>query len=162
MLKCFVELECDCLDDIQSQALEYLKEQTNLLESKPDEPWCKIDFRQIIKNSPALIDWCRKMRFLPHEVSFIISHDEHSGLGIHTDEGPLICKVNIPILNTEGNITRWWNNDQIIAETPMDLPVIFNSSIPHSVDIYSKHLPRVVMAVMMRNENVLIEMLGEE
>jgi hypothetical protein len=44
----------------------------------------------------------------------------------------------------------------------MDMPVVFDSSIPHSVDIHRDALPRVVMAVMMHNENVLLKMLGGE
>jgi len=162
MLKCFVELDCDCLKDIQSQALAYLKKHTNLLESKPKEPWCTTDTKIALQNIPALVDWCKQHKFLPYEISFIVSHDSGSGLPIHTDQGPLIAKVNIPILNTEGNITRWWDNNSMIAETGMDSPVVFNSSIPHSVDIHSDALPRVVMAVMMRNENVLLKMLGGE
>lgn len=162
MLKCFVKLECDCLEQIQLQTINYLKQHTNLLESKPKEPWCTTDTRMALQNIPALINWCKQNKFLPHEISFIVSHDSSSGLCVHTDQGPLVAKVNIPILNTQGNITRWWNNDVVIAETPMNVPVIFNSSIPHSVDIHSDTLPRVVMAVMMRNENVLLESLGGE
>lgn len=162
MLKCFVELGCDCLEQIQSQTINYLKHKTNLLESKPKEPWCITDTKVALQNIPALIGWCKQHKFLPQEISFIVSHDSSSGLPVHTDQGPLIAKVNVPILNTQGNITRWWDNDSVIAETPMDSPVVFNSSIPHSVDIHSDALPRVVMAVMMRNENVLLKMLGGE
>lgn len=162
MLKCFVKLDCDCLEQIQSQTMNYLKEKTNLLESKPKEPWCTTETKIALQNIPSLIKWCKQQKFLPHEISFIVSHDSSSGLAIHTDQGPLIAKVNIPILNTQGNVTKWWNNNSVIAETNMDSPVVFNSSIPHSVDIHSDALPRVVMAVMMHNESVLLERLGGE
>jgi hypothetical protein len=162
MLKCFVELDCNCLKDIQSQVLAYLEKHTNLLESKPKEPWCTTDTKIALKNIPALVNWCKQHKFLPHEISFIVSHDSSSGLPVHTDQGPLIAKVNIPILNTQGNVTKWWDNDSVIAETDMDMPVVFDSSIPHSVDIHRDALPRVVMAVMMHNENVLLKMLGGE
>jgi hypothetical protein len=159
-MKCYYRLECDNLSEIQSQTLDYLKSKTNLLEVKPSEPWNTTDTRDFIKNCPALIEWCKGLRLLPHEVSFIVSHDSNSGLPIHTDQGPLIAKINVPIQNTTGNITRWHaDDDSVIAETGMDTPVVFNSSIPHSVEIHSKHTPRIVMAVMIKNENSLLEYL---
>jgi hypothetical protein len=162
-MKCFCILDCDILEQIQSEVLNYLKHNTTLLSEKPQEPWAKSKTREVIKNCPSLIKWLSTLKILPTEISFIVYHDIGVGLPIHTDDPRLISKINIPIQHTEGNITRWHDaDDNVIAEYNMAMPVVFNSSIPHSVEIFNQNLPRVVMAVMCNNEKRLLEFLQDE
>ncbi len=160
-MKCYCVLDCDVLEQIQSEVLDYLKNNTSLLVEKPSTPWIyDTNTKQIIKNCPSLIKWLSKLRVLPSEITFVVCHDIGIGLPIHTDDPRLTSKINIPIQHTEGNITRWHDaDDNVIAEYNMAMPVVFNSSIPHSVEIINTNLPRVVMAVMCNNEKKLLEFL---
>jgi hypothetical protein len=163
-MKCFCILDCDVLEQIQSEVLDYLKNNTSLLVEKPVTPWIyDNNTKQIIKNCPSLIKWLSKLRVLPTEITFVVCHDIGINLPIHTDDPRLISKINIPIQHTEGNVTRWHDaDDNVIAEYNMAMPVVFNSSIPHSVEIFNQNLPRVVMAVMCNNEKRLLEFLQDE
>ena len=161
-MKCYCILNCNLLEQIQSEVLDYLKHNTNLLVKKQQEPWATSNTREVIKNCPNLIKWLSTFKILPTEISFIVCHDIGIGLPIHTDDPRLISKINIPIQHTEGNITRWHDaDDRVIAEYNMEMPVVFNSSIPHSVEIINKNLPRIVMAVMCNNEKKLLEFLKD-
>ena len=160
-MKCFCVLDCKILDQIQSEVLDYLKNNTNLLVVKPKEPWNTTNTKKVIKSCPSLIKWLQTQKILPTEISFIVCYDIGIGLPIHTDDPQLISKINIPIQHTEGNITRWHSADgKVIEEYNMSDPIVFNSSIPHSVEIFNKNLPRVVMSVMCNNEKRLLEFLA--
>jgi hypothetical protein len=159
-MKCYHVLDCSILDEIQSQAINYLKNNTNLLVVKPDEPWNTANTKEVLKSCPSLIAWLKSQKLYPNEISFIVYHDIGIGLDIHTDDPRLISKINIPIQHTHGNVTRWHDEqDAVIAEYDMIAPVVFNSSIPHSVEIYNENLPRVIMAVMCQNEKRLLDLL---
>jgi hypothetical protein len=161
-MKCYHVLACDVLAEIQQQTLDYLATSTTFLTEKPQQPWQTVDTKSVFSAVPSLLVWLRNKRLLPHEVSFIVYHNTGIGLPIHTDDPQLISKVNIPIQNTEGNITRWHaDDDSVIAEYDMTQPVVFNSSIPHSVEIRNKNLPRIIMAVMIKNEKSLLELLAD-
>jgi hypothetical protein len=141
----------------------YLKHNTSLLVEKPSEPWVYENTKEVIKNCPSLVKWLSKLRVIPTEISFVVCHDIGISLPIHTDDPRLISKINIPIQHTEGNVTRWHDaDDNVIAEYNMAMPVVFNSSIPHSVKIINTNLPRIVMAVMCNNEKRLLGFLQDE
>ena len=162
-MKCFCILDCDILEQIQSEVLNYLKHNTTLLSEKQQKPWVTANTKEVIRNCPSLIKWLSTLKILPTEISFIVCHDIGIGLPIHTDDPRLISKINVPIQHTEGNVTRWHDaDDNVIAEYNMAMPVVFNSSIPHSVEIINTNLPRVVMAVMCNNEKRLLEFLQDE
>lgn len=159
--KCFCILDCNVLEQIQKEAINYLTEHTNLLAVKPEQPWNTTDTQLVIKNCPSIIRWLMPKKIIPNEISFIISHDLGIALDIHTDEPPLISKINVPIQNTTGNVTRWHDNaGEVIAEYNMTEPIVFNSSIPHSVEIFNTNLPRVVMSIMCNNEKPLLKLLN--
>jgi hypothetical protein len=158
--KCFCILDCDVLEQIQQEVINYLNNHTDLLIVKPEQPWNITDTQLVIKNCPSIIRWLMPKKIIPNEISFIVSHDLGIALDIHTDEPPLISKINVPIQNTTGNITRWHDNTgEVIAEYNMTKPVVFNSSIPHSVEIFNTNLPRVVMSIMCNNEKPLLKLL---
>ena len=161
-MKSYHVLACNNLQKIQSEILEYLEDNTTLLDEKPSEPWQLADTKSVLRASPTLVQWLREQRVLPTEISFIVYHETGQGLPIHTDDPRLTSKINVPILNTEGNRTLWHDNDDnIIDEYNMLYPVVFNSSIPHSVLIFNKNLPRIIMAVMVNNEKSLLELLAD-
>jgi hypothetical protein len=158
--KCFCILDCDVLKQIQQEVINYLTEHTNLLVVKPKQPWNTTDTQLIIKNCPSIIRWLMPKKIIPNEISFIVCHDLGTALDIHTDKPPLISKINVPIQNTSGNVTRWHKDTgEVIAEYSMNQPIVFNSSIPHSVEIYNTNLPRVVMSIMCNNEKPLLKLL---
>tara|TARA_B100000886_G_scaffold234337_1_gene163840 strand:+ start:1038 stop:1523 length:486 start_codon:yes stop_codon:yes gene_type:complete len=161
-MKPYRVLACNHLQKIQSEVLEYIEDNTTLLNEKPSEPWQLADTKAVLGASPTLVQWLKEQRVLPTEISFIVYHETGQGLPIHTDDPRLTSKINVPILNTEGNRTLWHDDDDnIIDEYNMLYPVVFNSSIPHSVVIFNKNLPRIIMAVMVNNEKSLLEYLAD-
>lgn len=187
-MKCFVEIDCPELATIQQEVIQYLTNYTTLLVEKPDSPWNILpDPKHFIKENPSLFNFCRGLKLLPRDVSFVVSHDESSGLPLHVGGWPLVAKMNFPIMNTKGNETRWYNiSRDIMSELPithnphglpvrdvsmfdvkdlevmatcyMKKPVVFNSTVPHDVYIApGSGLPRVVMALMFYQERVLRE-----
>ena len=164
-MKCYCVLDCKVLDQIQYEVLNYLKHNTILLTEKRQryKAWATANTKEVIRNCPSIIKWLRTLKILPTEISFIVYQEIGVGLPIHTDDPRLISKINVPIQHTEGNITRWHDaDDQVIAEYNMEKPVVFNSSIPHSVEIINTNLPRVVMVIMCNNEKRLLEFLQDE
>ena len=187
-MKCFVEIDCPQLATIQKEVVAYLDNHTTLLVEKPESPWNILeDPKHFLKQVPSLFGFCRNLKLLPRDVSFIVSHDQSSGLPLHVGGWPLVAKMNFPIMNTEGNETRWYNISrntmselpivdnpfglpvrdvsmfdvadlEVMATCYMQKPVVFNSTVPHDVYIApGSKLPRIVMALMFHQERVLRE-----
>ncbi len=188
IMKCFVEIDCPELDIIQKEVIQYLTDYTKLLTHKPDSPWNIIqNTLEFAQQCPNVFKFCRKHQLVPRDVSFVVSHDQTSGLPIHVGGWPLVVKMNFPIMNTQGNETRWYNiSREIMSELPkvtnefghtvrdvsmfdvkdlevmatcyMQKPVVFNSTVPHDVYIApGSKLPRIVMALMFYQEKMLRE-----
>lgn len=182
-MKPFYRLDCPSQTIIATQTLTYILENTNLYENST-QFWNKIDTMDFLKQSPALVEYCRSLNLLIREVAILVAKD-HSGLNIHIDEAPLVAKINFPILNTKNTFTEWYDiPEEKLAQTPivknqfgndvydldqfndvskltklgeieMDCPIVFNSAIPHLVRMGEQaDLPRIVLACMFFNQPI--------
>ena len=98
-MKCFVEIDCPELDIIQKEVIQYLTDYTKLLTHKPDSPWNIIqNTLEFAQQCPNVFKFCRKHQLVPRDVSFVVSHDQTSGLPIHVGGWPLVVKMNFPIM----------------------------------------------------------------
>jgi len=144
-MKCYHILECDNLVNIQQETLLWLNNHNELFES--DEFWNEIDYVDFIRNSPSLVKYINGLGLRLRECAILIGYEE--GVPRHIDEGPIIAKINIPILNTKDTYTEWYDGDKQIARVEIDKPVVFNSSVAHQVVMGKEaRMPRIMLACM--------------
>lgn len=164
-LKCFYELDCPQLEEIQQQTLTYLTGLYKLddQESLGTDLWLKIDYKSLLKSCPALLEWARSLKLYIREVAITVVND-YSGASLHIDEFPVTAKINIPILNYQLAVNEWYNipehvknqykptvnqfgkefwsfknidlsQCELIDSITLTKPIVFNSRVPHCVKI---------------------------
>ena len=169
---------------ISDKAVDFLKTKTDLF-SRLDKLslWNKLNSVDFIRHVPELVKYFQSFNLKLREVSVTVCHSK-TDAGLHIDELPVTVKINFPILNTQGSRNIWYSvPDNIMSQvTPIinsfgtayynlgsvDLtkckkladievvkPVVFNSQIPHMVDITNcLAFPRLVLTCMFFNEPV--------
>jgi len=150
--RCYSVLPCDNIDVISASIYDFLKTETELL-TTTQFGWHFIDLQSVLKHSPALFDFFRRNKLIPrHAAITIVETNDH--LPKHVDEPPVIAKVNIPVSNTEHWANRWYIDDSMVAELiGMNQPIVFNSQIPHSVEMLAgANTPRIVASFTFHNE----------
>lgn len=151
-LKYYVELPCENVTAISAGIYKFLQEHTDVLNTT-QYGWHFIDCKKLLASVPELLEYFKQLKLVPrHAAITIITNNDH--LSKHIDAPPVIAKVNIPVLNTNGWANRWYENDQLVAELPdMKLPIAFNSQIVHSVEkTTAVELPRIVASFTFQNE----------
>jgi hypothetical protein len=151
-LKYYVELSCDNIDEISAEIYNFLQTKTDLIDSNKFG-WNFIDCRQLLTESPLLLQFFKEYNLVPrHAAITIVADDIH--LPKHIDELPVVAKINFPVINVQGWANRWYENDQMIAELlDMKLPIAFNSQVMHSVEkTTATEIPRIVASFTFHNE----------
>jgi hypothetical protein len=158
-MKPYAELTCDDLHTIQCDIYKFLSDQTEL-GSLDFKNWQFVETKKLVTSSPHLAKFFLKHRLYVKNAAVTVLYDD---LPLHLDAPPMVAKINIPILNTQGWINRWYNvSEKEIAQLPktknqfgseqedvssldadtlpvlaeihdLSKPVVFNSRIPHSV-----------------------------
>lgn len=151
-LKYFVELPCDNVQDISHEIYTFLQAQTDLINSSRFG-WNFVDCKSLLHSAPRLLEFFQIHKLVPrHAAITIVENNNH--LPRHTDELPVIAKINFPIINVEGWANRWYENNQLVAELlDMPLPIVFNSQVEHSVErTTATKLPRIIASFTFHNE----------
>jgi hypothetical protein len=151
-MKCYVELPCNNVELISAQIYEYLSEKTDIL-STTDYGWHFINCKELLEDAPKLFEYFKENKLVPrHAAITIVTETGH--LPKHTDEPPVIAKINFPVINTKGWANRWYIDDTIVAELlDMTQPIVFNSQVEHSVDrTTATEVPRIVASFTFHNE----------
>ena len=151
-LKYFVELPCDNVSDISNEIYTFLQTKTDLIDSNKFG-WNFIDCKQLLTESPLLLQFFKEHKLIPrHAAITIVADDTH--LPKHIDELPVVAKINFPVINAQGWANRWYENDQLVAElSDMKLPTAFNSQVMHSVEKITDTLgPRIIASFTFYNE----------
>jgi hypothetical protein len=151
-MKYYVELPCDNIKTISNGIYNFLQTETNVL-GTTEFGWHFIDCKKLLTSVPALLDFFKEYKLGPrHSAVTIVTEDAH--LPKHTDELPVIAKINMPVLNTQGWANRWYENGQLVAELlDMSKPIVFNSQIEHSVEKTTAiEIPRIVASFTFHNE----------
>ncbi len=151
-MKCYVELPCDNINVISNEIYQYIKKKTDILDTT-NYGWHFVDCKELLDTAPNLFAYFRKNKLIPrHAAVTIITESEH--LPKHTDDPPVVAKINFPVFNTKGWANRWFDGDTVIAELhDMDLPIVFNSQVAHSVDkTTATEVPRLVASFTFHNE----------
>lgn len=154
-MKCFAEIDCDVVEQISKEIYNFLVSETNLIK-EPVIGWNFVDCKILLQNSPTLLDFFNGLKLKPRHAAVVIL-TENGQLPMHTDEPPVVAKLNLPVANTQGWVNRWYKDNVVIAEiVNLNKPIIFNSQIPHSVDKLDDNvkIPRIVASFTFLNEPI--------
>ena len=109
-MKCYHELKCAELDIIQKEVLTWLNERYDLSDqnSLQTDLWLKIDYKDLIRNTPTLVKWFKELKLVLREISVTVVNNI-DGAHLHIDELPIVAKINIPILNYKYVVNEWYS-----------------------------------------------------
>jgi hypothetical protein len=109
---------------IQSNALEYLKNNTVIYERKKGLSFCEVsDFYN--DNRKLINDCFRKINLNVISTAFYVTYNNDQG-SLHSDNSKFQARINIPILNCENSYTeyytvsktRFYTNDRYTIKLP--------------------------------------------
>ena len=151
-MKCYVTLPTDNIHAISQGIHNHLQAHSDVL-STTNYGWHFVDCKALLSSVPELLDFFRQLNLIPrHAAVTVITDNTH--LPKHIDELPVVAKINLPVINTQGWANRWYQDGELIAELlDMDQPIVFNSQITHSVEkLTAIEMPRVVASFTFYNE----------
>ena len=177
-MKPFVEIQVD-VTEISNEIIDYISadDSISLYEGSP---WKFLNTRNLMSACPALLDFFKKHKLVVKD-SAITYITDNKDLPMHVDEKPVVAKMNFPVLNTQGWTNKWFTVDNLenypkvknqfdsevydlstatgvlLAEYhDMTHPIVFNSSIAHSVEQYSDDAksPRIVASFTFHKEPI--------
>jgi len=175
-MKPFVEIKED-VTDIANEIIDYISADDSI-SLYEDSPWKFLNTRNLMSSCPALLDFFKQHKLLVKDSAITYITDTND-LPMHVDEKPVVAKMNFPVLNTKGWTNKWFtvNNlenypkiknqfdsevydlsgatGELLAEyRDMPYPIVFNSSIAHSVEQYSDNakIPRIVASFTFHKE----------
>jgi len=185
ILKPYHQLDCpdDLQKTISEKTIDFLKTKHDILNVKKPSLWNKLDTVEFVRAVPELAQYFKTLNLQLREVAFTICVTNENA-GLHIDELPVTAKINFPILNTQDSRNLWYNvPDELmsqvapiinefgteyydlisidldkckkIAEVEINKPVVFNSQLPHMIDMSKcQSFPRVVLTCMFFKEPV--------
>lgn len=184
-MKPFCLLPCNNLLEIQHQSMQWLTKYYDLGDqsSLATSLWLKIDFKNFLHQSPELMKWFSALKLFPSEVAVTVVNS-YDGAGLHVDEPPVTAKINIPVFNYTNVYNEWYdvpesefervgtainswgkeyydlrqvnlNKCKCIGRVQPDMPIVFNSQIPHRVVCDpGARFPRVMLTCMFYKEPI--------
>lgn len=177
-MKAYAEITAD-VKTISDEILDFISDNADI-ELYNSSPWKFIDTKSLLAASPALLDFFKQNRLLVKDsaITYITNTND---LPMHVDEKPVVAKMNFPIWNTKGWTNRWYTVDnletypkvknqfgsevynlstakgKLLTEyRDMPNPIVFNSSIPHSVEQYADDAksPRIIASFTFHKEPI--------
>lgn len=166
--------------DIAEEIYNYIDYHTDLLQTNA-LGWNFLNTIELLSESPELVNFFNQQKLLVRDSAVTITID-NTQLPMHIDESPVIAKINFPVSNTAGWVNRWYHiSEEQLAKCPittnrfgkevvdlsgitdaeviaevigMQQPMVFNSSIPHSVVKLKNEIttPRIVASFTFHNE----------
>ena len=123
--KCVHELECDSLDQIKQEVMNWVADNTDFLNEKQEKKfWHVIDYRQMARVCPSLLKFMTRVRLPIKEITVgLLTESMTKGFVLHNGAPPMNFKINFPIYNTEDVYTEWYD---IPREDMRQLPVVSN------------------------------------
>jgi len=177
-VKAFFEITAD-VETIADEILDFISDNDDI-KLYNGSPWKFLDTKKLLAASPALLNFFKQNRLLVKD-SAITYITNTSDLPMHVDEKPVVAKMNFPVSNTVGWTNRWYTVDNLenypkiknqFGSEVYDLsdaqgsllteyrdmpnPIVFNSSIPHSVEQYADDAksPRIIASFTFHKEPI--------
>ena len=138
-MKSYFILDCPKQQSIANSLYGYY---TGLTANKKIEKFWNSLNRQEIQNyfsipNLKLKKWFDELGLRVRDMSFTV-YNEKLQTSIHTDDPPVIAKINFPILNTQDTYNVWYDsNGKEIDRVECVKPIVLRSNIPHTVEIGS-------------------------
>jgi hypothetical protein len=109
--KCVHELECDNLDRIQQEVMNWVVDNTNFLSGNKDRSfWHKIDYKHLGKVCPSILKFMSKVKIPIRQITVGLLTDVMTdGFVLHNGAPPMNFKINFPIYNTQDVWTEWYD-----------------------------------------------------
>ena len=177
-MKPYAEIPVD-VTDIANQIVDYIStnDSISLYEGSP---WKFLDTRDLLVSCPALLYFFKQHKLLVKDSAITYITDTND-LPMHVDEKPVVAKMNFPVLNTKGWTNKWFTvsdlesypriknqfgsevydlstatGQQLTEYKDMPNPIVFNSSIPHSVERYADDAksPRIIASFTFHKEPI--------
>ena len=119
------ELPVFNLKDIQSQVMEWIQKNTDFLQDKTSKGfWMKIDYKNLARSAPALIEYFKHVRIPIQEITVgVLTEVMTDGFVMHHGSPGRNFKINFPIHNTEDVYTEWY---EIPDDKLKELPLLTN------------------------------------
>lgn len=177
-MKAYAEITAD-VKTIADEILDFISDNTDI-ELYNGSPWKFIDTKSLLAASPSLLAFFKQNKLLVKDSAITYITDTND-LPMHVDEKPVVAKMNFPIWNTKGWTNRWYTVDnletypkvknqfgsevynlstakgKLLTEyRDMPNPIVFNSSIPHSVEQYADNAkaPRIIASFTFHKEPI--------
>lgn len=177
-MKAYAEITAD-VKIIADEILDFISDNDDI-ELSNGSPWKFLDTKGLLEASPSLFDFFKQNRLLVKDSAITYVTDTND-LPMHVDEKPVVAKMNFPVRNTKGWTNRWYTVDDLesypktlnqFGSEVYDLstatgtllteyrdmpnPIVFNSSIPHSVEQYADDAksPRIIASFTFHKEPI--------
>jgi len=184
-LKPYHQLDCpdDLQKTISEKTIDFLKTKHDILNITKPSLWNKLDTVEFVRAVPELLQYFKTLNLQLREVAFTICVTNENA-SLHIDELPVTAKINFPILNTQDSRNLWYSvpadlMSQVtpvlnefgaafyklesidlaqckkIAEVVVTKPIVFNSQIPHMIDMSKcQSFPRIILTCMFFKEPI--------
>ena len=153
-MRSYFILNCEKQEKI-ANALHNFLESNNLV-SISKSFWNSLTRQEVMKvinTNPDLMEWFSLMNLRVRDISWTM-YSEKTNLSMHTDEPPVIAKINFPVLNTEDTYNVWFDNsEKEVDRVESTRPIVLRSNIPHTVEMGSTaKYPRLQFSFCFYNE----------
>lgn len=172
----------DVVNIIASEIYKYIVNTTDLLSSN-QRGWHFINSKDLLRSCPALQKFFVNKKLVVKNSAVTICYDD-TDLPIHVDEPPVIAKINFPVLNNYlweniwydipleqikscpviknqfgkevYDLTEYKNSKILDSILNFTQPIVFNSTIPHSVKRTNDNAPcpRITASFTFHNEPI--------
>ena len=102
--------------------MAWIEKNTNFLEDKTSKGfWMKIDYKNLARSAPALIEYFKHVRIPIQEITVgVLTEVMTDGFVMHHGSPGRNFKINFPIYNTEDVYTEWYDiPDDKLKEFPL-------------------------------------------
>jgi hypothetical protein len=184
-LKPYYQLDCpdDLQKTISEKTIDFLKTKYDIFNVKNPSLWNKLDTVEFVRAVPELAQYFKTFNLQLRELAFTICVSNENA-NLHIDELPVTAKINFPVLNTQDSRNLWYavpeelmvqvkpiinkfgaayydlsaidlGQCQQLASVEVVKPVVFNSQLPHMIDMSKcKLFPRIVLTCMFFNQPI--------
>ena len=88
--KCVQELDCDCLDKIKEEVMNWVVDKTDFLDKKIDKKfWSMIDYKSMSKTCPTIVKYMYSIKIPIRQITVgILTEALHDGFMLHNGAPP--------------------------------------------------------------------------
>ena len=156
---------------VSNKINHYLEARPNLWDEKSGA-WAQADLTDIHRDIPELAELFRPLNLTIRFVAFVTMSLKQ--LGIHRDGGVESCRINIPIKNCEGSVTRFYTATKPptvhtypngvsyrledaescvhVASAEVIKPTLLRVHEPHSVNLFHENYPRITCTISFNED----------